>query len=491
MFDFRYASIKEIHTAFLNKQVTVRALVLSYLDRIAKIDHCPGALQPIIEINPEALFIADTLDRKLSNGENITPLFGIPVLLKDNINTADKLHTSAGAIALADNFAPYDAHFVKQLRNAGAIIIGKTNMTELANYMSYDNMPSGYSSRGGQVINAFNRSITPSGSSSGSAVAVAASFSPLSIGTETAGSIISPAGYSGVVGIKPTLGLVGRSGIIPISSTHDTAGPMARTVRDAAILLGVMAGIDPDDIATHFPHNQAPADYTQALDLNGLKNMRIGINRSQKAKASASLKEEKTAFDHLCNVVSDAGAILIDNTNIDSNLCSGKKSGEIMRHEFKACMNYYLSTLKGSTKMKTLGDIIVHNQINSRLALKFGQSILVDVENNTTGTMTEPAYIAAVLDREEAIRKLDNVFNNNQIDIMLCDAFTNIAPYTGFPSMTIPIGQKKNKIQISAYWISRRFDEKTLIKAAFAAEQLLGLSIKPELQDDGHQADCS
>lgn len=484
MFDIEYASIQDIHKAFKEKQLTVRGLVLSYLSRIAKIDKCTGGLNSVLEINPDALFIADKLDERLQNGEELTPLFGIPILLKDNINTADRLHTSAGSAALADNYAPYDAHIVKCLREAGAVILGKANMTEFANYMSGDGMPSGYSSRGGQVLNPYNRSKTPSGSSSGPAVAAAAGLCTASIGTETSGSIMSPACQNGIVGIKPTLGFVGRSGIVPICGTLDTAGPMARTVRDAAVILGVIAGVDPDDDAAYSHNSDVPVDYTKYLDKEGLKGVRIGINRSQKLEDFILSKEEKAAFENLCRCVSDAGAILVDNVNIDSSF----SIEGIMRYEFKSCMNYYLSTLHGSTKMNTLRDVIEYNQANPAIALKFGQSILIDAENNTSGTLTEPGYIEALRERERAIEELDRLFDENKIDIMLCETFTDIAPFTGFPSMTIPIGQKQDKIPMGSYWIARRFDEVTLLKVTYAAEQLMGLCLSPELDGENPKA---
>jgi amidase len=475
--DIQHASIQAIHKAYKEKQITVRTLILSCLSRIAKIDKCSGGLNSVLEINPDVFFIADELDQRLQNGDAMTPLFGIPVLLKDNVNTADRLHTSAGSVALADNYAPYDAHIVERLRKAGAIILGKANMTEFANYMTRDGMPSGYSSRGGQVLNPYNRSKTPSGSSSGSAVAVAAGLCTVSIGTETSGSILSPAGQNGIVGIKPTLGLVGRSGIVPISGTHDTAGPMARTVRDAAILLSVIAGKDPNDAATYSCYPSTFVDYTSHLDKDGLNGVRIGINRSQKLENFKLSEEAKAAFENLCRVLTDAGAILIDNVNIDSNFSISK----IMRHEFRACMNYYLSTLHGSTKMKTLKDIIECNQSHSLIALKYGQSILIDAENNTSGNFTEPEYLEALEERERTISEMDRLFDDHSIDVMLCETFTNIAPFTGFPSMTIPIGQRQDKLPLDSYWIARRFDEKTLLKVTYAAEQRLGLHLTPDL----------
>jgi amidase len=286
---------------------------------------------------------------------------------------------------------------------------------------------------------------------------------------------MSPAGQNGVVGIKPTLGLVGRSGIIPICSTHDTAGPMARTARDAAVLLGVIAGSDPKDTATHANPNVIPIDYTQFLNKDGLKGARIGINRSQKLDDFKLSEEGKATFDQLCKALGEAGAVLVDNVNIDSNFSIGK----IMRYEFKACMDYYLSTLQDSSKMKTLKDIVEYNQAHSAIALKYGQSILLDAQNNTSGTMSEPEYIEALVERERTITELERLFNENNIDVMLCETFTNIAPFTGFPCMTIPTGQRSDKLPLDSYWIARRYDEAGLLKVVYAAEQLLGICMKP------------
>ena len=480
MSDFCFASIREIHNAYREKRLSVRSLVLSFLSRIKEFDKCTDGLNSVLELNPDALFIADKFDQSLNEGSEFgqdgkfPSLFGIPVLLKDNINTADRLHTSAGSLSLADNYAPYDARIAGRLREAGAIILGKANMTEFANYMSREGMPSGYSSRGGQVLNPYNRSITPSGSSSGSAVAVAAGLCTVSIGTETSGSILSPASHNGIVGIKPTLGLVGRSGIIPISGTHDTAGPMARSAEDAAVLLGVIAGFDPNDAVTN-PEPQA--DYASCLDPAALAGFKIGINRSQKGKEEDFYEEHKKNFDHLCAVLAEAGAVLIDNVDIDPSPGIGK----IMRNEFKACMNYYLSSLRGSTRMKSLKDIIEFNQANAQTALKYGQSILLEAENKTSGLLTEPEYLEALAEREKAVTAFDKLFIDNGIEILLCENFSNIAPYTGFPAMTIPIGQRQDKLPVGSYWIARRFGEAKLLKAAYAAERLLGLTLKPEL----------
>ena len=525
MSDICYADIHEIHRLYQNKRLTVRELVTAYLTRIAKIDKCANGLNSVLEINPDALFIAESLDAQLRRGAEMTPLFGIPILLKDNINTNDRLHTSAGSVALADNYAPYDAHIAGLLRRAGAVILGKANMTEFANYMAYDKMPSGYSSRGGQVINPHNREVTPSGSSSGSAVAVAAGLCTVSIGTETSGSIVSPAGYNGIVGIKPTLGLVGRSGIIPISSMFDTAGPMARTVRDAAILLGAISGADPSDPATHclygapsaacptpsdccpstsaacptppdccpspstacptppaFPTPSAAcsspsADYEACLDPDGLKGARIGLNNSFRYGEVELKGDAKEAYDNLLQTLSDAGAVLVENVDMETKY----EMGDVMHSEFKACMNYYLSTLGKRSKLKTLGDIIAYNQANAPTALKYGQSVLLDAQNTKSGNLTEPKYLEALADRERTIAELDRLFDDNKIDVLLCQSISNVAPFTGFPSMTIPTGLRKDKLPTDSYWIARRFDEATLLKITYAAEQRLGLQLRPEL----------
>ncbi|MCL1795539.1 MAG: amidase family protein [Clostridia bacterium] len=466
--------IQSLHRMYRDQQTTVRKVAIKYITRIMETDQREGGLRSVLEINPDVLFIADALDK--NRGKIMPPLYGIPILLKDNINTGDKTRTSAGSVALADNYARHDAHIVTRLRQAGALLLGKANMTEFANYMTREGMPSGYSSRGGQVVNPYNREKTPSGSSSGSAVAVAAGLCAAAIGTETCGSILSPAGANGIVGIKPTLGLLSRSGIIPISGTLDTPGPMARTVRDAAILLGVMAGADPDDAATHTLRSDETIDYLAHLRKDGLSGMRIGINRAAPEDEPPPTEEEKTAFETLCKALRAGGAVLIDRVNISA------PPGilHIMRYELKACMNHYLSTLRGSSKMTSLQDIVAFNQAHAPVALKYGQSLLNDSQNNTSGTMTEPEYLQALAEREKAIESLDRTFDAHGIDVMLCETFADIAPLAGFPSMSIPIGQRRDKLPIGSTWIARRFDEATMLRAAYAAESGLGLDLRPE-----------
>ena len=468
-------SIEELHALYAKGELTVREAVLFYLDRIQELDKGEEGLNAVLEINPDALFLADAMDARLRAGEQPERLFGIPILLKDNINTGDKMVSSAGSIALADHFAPEDAEVAAKLREAGALILGKANMTEFANYMTREGMPSGYSSRGGQVLNPHNRAETPSGSSSGSAVGVAAGLCAAAIGTETAGSIVHPAMMNGIVGLKPTVGLVSRSGILPISWTLDTAGPMARTVRDAAALLTAMAGYGEKDAATHALAGRPRVDYAAALEGAALQGLRIGINEAHKAEnlTEEAMKDEKVirqlaAFDHLLEVLRQNGAELVRVADIEG----AREIVPIMRKEFRRGVDAYLAVSHGHTAMRSLADIVQYNRRNAHIALRYGQSLLVEAAESS-GTMTEPDYLAALALREEKIRALDKAFDDAKIDVMLCLMFTNLAPYTGFPCMSIPIGRREDGVPIGSYWMARRFDETTLLRAAHAAEQAL------------------
>jgi amidase len=438
--------IREIQAKFRDKSLSVRELAADCITRIAEIDSCPDGLNAVLELNPDALNQAAALDEQLKGIYTDSELFGIPILLKDNINTGDRLRTSAGSLALADNYAGEDAPLVARLREAGAVILGKANMTEFANFMCDGKMPSGYSSRGGQVINPHVRTETPSGSSSGSAVAVAAGLCAAAIGTETCGSIISPAQHCGIVGIKPTKGLVDGAGIIPISYTLDTAGPMTRSVEDAAIMLNAMSVCGNE------------YDYTRHLNPDGLKGARIAVYQER--------NEENPAYENLLKILTDAGAIVID-----VELGNEYNIGDLMKCEFKACINHYLSTARSS--MKSLNDIILYNQAHAARALKYGQDLLLYCQNETTGNMTEPRYINALLERERAIARLDAVFDESGADVILCDCYRT-APFTGFPSMTVPIGKREDGLPYGSYWIARRFDEAALIRVCGAVEAAVG-----------------
>ena len=460
--NFCYATISEIHSAYNDKKLSVRNLVLSFLSRIASIDKCKDGLNSVLEINPDALCIADELDQRLLHGGEIAnrksgdfrfgPLFGIPVLLKDNINTADRLHTSAGSVALADNYAPYDAHIVRRLREAGAIILGKANMTEFANYMTDGAMPNGYSSRGGQTLNFFDPNADPGGSSTGSAVAVIAGLCAAAVGTETFGSIISPSQAAGIVGIKPTAGLLSNKGIIPISFTLDTAGPMVRCAQDAGLLLGVLAGRQ---------YELSPA--------SGLCGMRIGISRMFTEETSP---EWLTANKRLIGVMGELGADLVELP--EHKIRIGKLCYHITKHEFKFGINSYLQSMGNPNIPQNLGAIIAYNEQHADVALKYGQDILTDVNDTTSGTMAEQIYTDTLAAREAMIHDFDKLFDDNHVDaVFMLAANSGLGAFTGFPCMTIPAGKTSSGLPIGSYFAARRFGEDILLRIASAVEQAL------------------
>jgi len=472
----RDATIVELQEALIAGRLTSRELVLCYLERIATFDRCQDGLNAVLELNPDALFIADALDAERGRGHVRGPLHGIPVMLKDTINTADKMHTSAGSLALADNLAPYDAHVVSRLRAAGAIMLGKTNMTEFANFMG-ENMPGGYSSRGGQVLSPFNRDRNPGGSSAGSAAAVAAGLCAAALGTENYGSIIYPAMYNGIVGLKPTMGLVSRHGNVPTTNTLDVIGPMTRSVADAALVLAAMAGRDENDPATWAQGEGLPVDDARALDPDGLRGARIGVHRPtwdvlEGAKAAA--------FGALRAALEDAGATLVDVEDVGT-LIAESDINPIFFCECKACLNAYLATLFPNLTCTSLQEVIAFNDRHAERALRYGQPILREVQDETWGTLTAPAYLDALAKRERAIAALDGLFEAQRVDVLLCTQPEFVAPTTGFPSLTLPIGMGEDRMPLGAYWIARRYDEATLLRIAHGAEQRLGVRCVPEM----------
>jgi len=476
MIDVQEMTIVALQDAMNQKQITARELVLFYMSRIAQIDQCERGLNAVLEISPDALFTADMLDKERENGRVRSLLHGIPIMLKDTINTADRMHTSAGSLALADNRAPYDAHVVTRLRHAGAIILGKTNMTEFANFMG-ENMPAGYSSRGGQVISPYNRDCTPSGSSTGSAVAVAARLCVAALGTENFGSINYPAQQNGIVGIKPTMGLVSRYGNVPTTNTLDVIGPMAGSVVDAAIVLGVIAGRDEHDPATWAQNEGESTDYTPFLDQDGLNGARIGIDRGKREALTGARQQ---AFNKLLSTLKDARATIVDVEDV-SQIISESDIDPVFFYECKSCMNAYLATLRSDLTCTSVQEIIDFNQRHASQTLKYGQPILLHVQNNASGSLTEPEYLQSLAKRERAIRALDDTFDTYRVDAFLCTRPEIVAPITGFPSMSIPIGSHENRIPIGAYWIAKRYDEATLLRITFAAESLLGAKCVPEM----------
>lgn len=468
-FNIEEATIKQIATAMNEGRLSSKTLVLLYLKRIAELDKGGPKLNSVIEINPDAIQIAEALDREreLTGARSI--LHGIPVMIKDNINTKDKMHTSAGSLALAENYAPYDAFLVEKLREAGAIILAKTNLTEFANFMA-ENMANGYSSRGGQTLNPYGMGkLDTGGSSAGSGVAVAANLCTVSIGTETSGSIISPASNNSVAGIKPTLGMISRTGIIPLAHSQDTAGPIARTVEDAAILLGFMIGIDPSDPVTFISKGKTVTDYTQYLDKNGLKGTRIGIP----LYIYKEMEEEEKEMLKLCiDEIKKLGSEIVE----DKDIASYDKihNYDVLTYEFKSDLNAYLSSLGENTRIKTLKDIIDFNSKHPEETLKYGQGILIQSEK-TSGTLTEPEYIMAKLQdlRLSQTEGIDKYMKENKLDAMLFPntAGVSIAAKAGYPSIEVPAGYCQDGTPFGITFSAEAFSEAKLIKLAYSYEQ--------------------
>ena len=467
MFVLEECTAESIRAAFESGELTSRDLVLQYMERIARYDKSGPELNSVLELNPDAIFIAEAMDRERAAGKVRSPLHGVPVLLKDNINTHDKLCTSAGSLALADNYAPYDATVTRRLRQAGLVILGKANMTELANFMSFT-MKSGYSSRGGQVVNPYKPGAEVWGSSTGSAVAVAASLCALAVGTETDGSILAPSYINGTVGIKPTLGLVSRHGIVPISAAQDTAGPMTRTVADAAALLNVLAGEDEHDPSTWC--RAVPDDYTAFLKKDGLKGLRIGINRGYYKDKSyhETMDADRIALtEKACGILDRCGAVLVQDTNVGHL----KSDLNVMLYEFKKCLNAYLAT-NPALKRRTLKDLIDFFGDHPMEGLKYGMTLLQAAEYETSGTLTDPQYI---LDRISCLRDsrdtIDKVMDEHALDALLCPGITDLAPISGYPSIGVPAGYRKSGVPFGITFVGRPFSEPTLIAAAYAYEQ--------------------
>ncbi|MFK7695936.1 amidase family protein [Paenibacillus sp. HJGM_3] len=471
-------TIRDIQAAFESGAATSRSLTLQYMDRIARFDRSGPGLNAVLELNPDALFLAERCDQERAAGRSRGWLHGVPVLLKDNINTYDNMHTSAGSLALADSFAPSDAFLVTRLREAGAVILGKANMTEWANFMTRG-MPNGYSSRGGQVLNPYGPGRFPAGgSSSGSAVAVAANLCAVAVGTETSGSILNPACRNSLVGIKPTLGLISRSGLIPITYSQDTAGPLARTVEDAAILLGVLAAApDPADASTLAAPNRSGLDYLAALDADGLRGARIGVNRGYLDDFS---EEEKGLIEAALDRIRAAGATLVEGTDLPH--VGGNSS--VLLYEFKSALNRYLASLGPHAPVKTLRDVIEFNHRHLGAALKYGQTLLLKAEYETSGTLTEARYIQDRLrdlrvSREEG---LDRLFREHRLDALFCPGVTDSAAVSGYPSVIVPAGCREDGMPFGVAFTGLAYTEPQLLRLAYAFEQTAGGRIRPKLE---------
>lgn len=478
-FQLEEATIARVSQAFATGELTAEELVLMYLDRIARHDKQGPKLNTVLEVNPDAVFIARALDQERRITGPRGPLHGIPVLIKDNIDTHDKMHTSAGSLALAGSIAPRDAFLVSQLRKAGAIILGKANMTEFANYMT-KGMPAGYSSRGGQVLNPYKPgAFTPSGSSSGSGAAVAANLTMVAVGTETSGSILSPANWNSIVGIKPTVGLISRSGIIPIAMSQDTAGPMARTVADAAILLGALAGADPADPATWAGAGCTHADYTPFLDRHGLRGARIGVARTPFCQRLDA--EEQALFAAAIATLRELGAEVVDPAEV-ATAAAGPWESRVLTYEFKAALHAYLAELGPAAPVRTLREIMEFNYRHPEITLKYGQTLLAAAEA-TSGTLTEPEYL---LDRLQDIRLartegIDRTLDSEKLDALVFPASTGawLGARAGYPSILVPAGYTGDGRPMGITFLGRAWSEAALIRYAYAYEQATRHRVAP------------
>ena len=479
MFELRECTAASIQAAMAAGELTSEELVLAYFDRIAAADRSGPTLNSVLELNPDAVTTAAAMDRLRAQGRVLSPLHGVPVLLKDNINTHDKLHTSAGSLALADNYAPYDSAVAARLRAAGAVILGKANMTELANFMAY-HMKGGYSSRGGQVKNPYNPAAEVYGSSSGSAVAVSANLTALAVGTETNGSIIAPAFINGCVGLKPTVGLVSRTGIVPISATQDTAGPLTRTVADAAALLNVLAGEDESDPATLGVDALRPKDYTSFLDADGLRNMRLGVswyNARPAENRGRYLTEEMTALaQRAVDDMREAGAVIVDGCDVPTDM----NNFDVMLYEFRQCLDAYLATT--NCRVRTLEQMIDFYMAHPKEGLKYGMGILLDAQLKAARGLTDPAYIEAKRKCLEVSRGgLDKAFAEHELDLLVLPLFSGLSPVSGYPSICVPAGYTPDGTPYGITLVGRPFDEPKLIRAAYAYEQFSKRRVAPEV----------
>lgn len=481
-FDLNEQTITSLQAKMKDGSYTSEQITKAYLDRIESIDRNGYALHAVIEVNPDALSIAKAMDEERKAGKVRGLLHGIPVMVKDNIDTGDKMQTTAGSLAMAGHIASKDAFLVQKLREAGAVIIGKTNLSEWANFRSSSSC-SGWSSRGGQTKNPYILDHNPCGSSSGSGVAVAANLCTIAVGTETDGSITCPASVNGIVGIKPTVGLVSRSGIIPISATQDTAGPMARTVTDAAILLGILAGVDTNDKITAESEGKAKTDYTAALDANALKGKRIGIEK----KIQGKNQYMHTLIKQARELLTQQGATIVEIEYFDKIGNGGNAEFEVMLYEFKDGLNRYLAAT--NAPVKSLKDVIAFNNKNEEKAMPyFKQETLENSEKK--GDINEKAYKDALAKSRDGSRKiLDAVINENKldaicgltmgpacsIDIIYGDRWGDVfltmpAAVSGYPHISVPCGMAY-ELPVGLSFFGPAYSEATLIGIAYAYEQ--------------------
>jgi amidase len=480
-FSLNEATIDSLQKRMKSGELTSQAITKLYLKRIEEIDKKGPQLNSIIELNPDALLIAQNMDFERTAGKIRGPLHGIPVLIKDNIDTKDHMMTTAGALALEGHMAAKDAFIIQQLREAGAVLLGKTNLSEWANFRS-THATSGWSSRGGQTKNPCVLDRNPCGSSSGSAAALAANLCAVAIGTETDGSVTAPASFCGVVGIKPTVGLWSRSGIIPISKTQDTAGPMARTVRDAAILLGALVGLDPNDPASGQLTGKTPKDYTTYLDPNALQGKRIGMEKQYLTGNPDVVALYKQAVD----VLKSIGATIIEVELLKQTRDLGDAEFLVLQYEFKDGLNKYLSS--ANAKVKSLADVIAFNKAHEPKAMPwFKQEILEMCEAKSDLNTKE--YKDALEKSTSARKMIDDMMAANKLDAICCTTmgpanltdlvngdydpgfyFAPPAAMAGYPHITVPMGTVHN-LPIGLSFISGAYKEADILAIAYSYEQ--------------------
>jgi len=481
-FPFLEATIAQLQARLQSDKLTTRALTNAYLGRIEEIDRRGPKLSSVIELNPDAMALAAELDRERKAGNVRGPLHGIPILLKDNIATADRMATTAGSLALVGARPPRDAFVAARLRAAGALILGKTNLSEWANIRS-PRSTSGWSARGGLTRNPYALDRNASGSSSGTAVAIAANLATAGIGTETDGSIVSPASICGIVGLKPTVGLVSRDGIVPISQSQDTAGPMTRSVADAAILLSAIAGSDSHDAATQGA--SAPPDYMQALDANGLRGARLGAVRNLRNLHPGVV----TLFEAQLEVLRAAGAELVDPVEVRNMDSIDPYEMEVLLTELKAGLDVYLAEFGSGAAVKSLADVIAFNEANrAREMAFFGQEFFVQAQ--AKGDLTSPAFLEALASSRRLARAegLDAAFAQHRVDALVAPtggmawltdpvngdattgSFSTPAAVAGYPHLTVPMGFVAG-LPVALSLVGPAWSEAKLLRYGFAFEQ--------------------
>jgi len=483
--DIEEATIADLHDRMQRGELTSEQLVSSYLERIEAIDRNGPQLNSMIEINPDALLTARSLDEEWRESGPRGPMHGIPVVLKANIGTADQMVTTAGSLALKNHRPATDAFLVSRLRDAGAIILGKANLSEWANFRS-SRSSSGWSSIGGQTRNPYDTARNPCGSSSGSAVAVAANLTMVAIGTETDGSVMCPSGINGIVGIKPTLGLVSRSGIIPLAHSQDTAGPMA------AILLGAMTGTDAEDSITQNTQEAIP-DYTANLTADGLAGKRIGIIRSY--YGAGSNPDVEAIFESTIETLREHGAEIIDSIEIDTT-DMGDAESTVLRYEFKADLKQYLE--QTGAPFGSLAEIIKFNEDNKETVMPFfGQERMLASQEK--GPLTDDEYLAALeTSKRVSQRGIDDAMTEHDLDALIAptngpawltdhvngDSFhvgsSSFAAVSGYPNVTVPAGFVSG-LPVGVSFMGQAFSEKSLIEIAYAFEQATSIRRPPEL----------